>query len=197
MSLNSVRSAIVAKIETVPNVGVVHGFQRYTKSTRDLKEFYAYQGGVRGWYVSRTRTAETVDTCTSNKEAVTWSIVGYMSFNDEQQSEIAFDTLIEAIRAAFRTTETLGGVVDGIDYQGRAGLQLDAQEPVMFAGVLCHMAQGTLTTTGAVDITTTPEDVFAHMHADWDVAPFGGVQPPLPTESADMRSDQSIETEED
>jgi hypothetical protein len=72
-----------------------------------------------------------------------WRISGFMSLEDSSASEIVFDNLVEAVCDAFRSDETLGGLIAGtvMDSPNVAGIQVEDSGPVMFAGVLCHSAR--------------------------------------------------------
>lgn len=152
--LDDVRAALVARLQSVPDVGVVHAWQRYTNNLNDLALLYVSTvGGVRqlrGWYVSRTGTVETSAVPGAYAATHEWELRGFMALDDAAQSEIVFDRLVEAIRDAFRGDDALGGLVGSIVFGGegeteQAGVQAQL-EPVMFAGVLCHSARLTLRT---------------------------------------------------
>lgn len=154
MNVATIRTAIVATLSAVPDIGVVHAYERYASNLDQLKALYwsAPHNAVRGWYVRRPATSDTGLIHEGSVELIRWRIVGVMSLADAAQSELAFDGLIEAIRAAFRADETLGGVVDQCSVPqpgggtGEAGIQLDDCGPAMFAGVLCHVARLALPT---------------------------------------------------
>ena len=59
MSVSDVRAAIVATMNSVADIGVVHAFERYSANLADLKKLYwsPDHGAVRGWYVRRPQTA--------------------------------------------------------------------------------------------------------------------------------------------
>lgn len=149
MSLQAQREALVALIASVPEVGLVHARERYAASEADFRAMYLFTptGGaqqVRGWWVRRSATAEHAINNLRTVSVVTWTVRGYMSFNDAQASELVFDELVEAIRSAVRADATLGGACpigplkDGDDVTD--GVQVTDAGPVMFAGVLCHSA---------------------------------------------------------
>lgn len=150
-TIKQIRDAIKAKIETVPNRGTVHTYERYAKEQSKLIEFYrdATAGRILGWNIQRTGTHEVfVDTgrwvCDHD-----WKIRGYMSLDDADATGETFDTFIEAIRDAFRSDDSLGGLIFStvIDSKNnQAGVQVDEAGPVLFAGVLCHSARLALTT---------------------------------------------------
>lgn len=97
-----------------------------------------------------------------------------MSLDDETQSELAFDNLIEAARDAFREDETIGGAVETTTVDGQAGLQLDDSGPSMFAGVLCHHARLSLATIGSAEVGGEVIDDFVTGDVKWDQAPPDG-----------------------
>lgn len=150
MSLAGIRAAIVARMNTVANIGRVHAYQRYSSNSAAFAELYSVTiGGVkqiRGWWVSRIATRETSDAIGRYVITHTWRIHGYRSLDDAAASETEFDSLIEALRDAFRIDDNLGGVVSSTVVDEGSGLQIDEQAPVMFCGVLCHAARGRLFT---------------------------------------------------
>lgn len=155
--VETVRAAIVACLQSVPNVGRVHAYQRYAARMPDLAAQYV--GSVdgreqlRGWYVSRVSRLETAPVPGRRSVTCEWDIRGYMALADADESERVFDNLVEAICEAFRADETLGGTVAATVFAGEgnggpeaAGPQAVEIQPVMFAGVLCHGARLKLTT---------------------------------------------------
>jgi len=151
MSLDAIRTAIVATMNTVTNVGIVHDYERYAKLEAEFKALYVAQiagkGQVRGWYVRRLATREVSQVIGRYQVTHEWLVRGFMAIEDAAGSEKVFDTLIESVRDVFRTDETLGGVVSSTVTRDAAGLQLEESVPVLFAGVLCHSARLKLITT--------------------------------------------------
>lgn len=146
-----IRNAIVAKLNTVANIGRVHAYERYANQLADLSALYAWNPGggpaqLRGWFVRRIGIRETHPSESLFREDITWQIRGYMALSDAAESELSFDALIDAIRAAFRADDTLGGAVDTCWINEEVGIQLDDAGPVLFANVLCHSARLTLMT---------------------------------------------------
>lgn len=152
MSVADIRTAIVAKLEGIADIGVVQAYERYAADLAKLKTLYysATHNAVRGWFVRRIQTAESGNVLSNTVERIRWRLVGVMALDDAAGSELVFDGLIEAIRDAFAADETLGGAVDQCadpdDGSGESGIQLDDAGPAMFAGVLCHMCRLRLTT---------------------------------------------------
>ncbi len=148
VDVTTIRAAIAEKVQLVPTIGRVHEYERYATSKTDLKALYESNGQIRGWFVRRVGTTETMPDTRLGRTAVDnrWQLRGYMSLADAAVSEIEFDGLVEQIQRAFRTDETLGGVVHTTFFQDQAGLQVDDLGPVLFAGVLCHSARLSLRT---------------------------------------------------
>lgn len=150
MSIETERAALVSVLQGIPDIGVVHTYERYAADLATLRSLYALPpvGGVaplRGWFVQRRRTTEQRSAAKAYFDRTEWQIVGYMALKDEDQSEIFFDGLVEQIRAALRADLTLGGVVLRPEKDDTAGPTAEVG-PVLFAGVLCHKATISLTT---------------------------------------------------
>lgn len=151
MSVPAIRAAIVARMNTVADVGSVFDYQRYEPRVDALASMYRVTIGgqpqIRGWFVTRVSTEERSPAIGRWQTLHTWRIRGYMSLDDASASEKTFDGLIEALRDAFRADDTLGGAVASTVIEGGdAGLQLTEHAPVIFAGVLCHSAELRLVT---------------------------------------------------
>lgn len=149
----TIRAAIVATLTAIPDIGVVHSHERYAKAEKDFRELYLAGERILGWNVRRTATRERVtdrDDPDVRMEEHTWTLRGYMSLADAEASELAFDALIESVRAAFRADDTLGGTVYTCVTDEAAGIQVVDSGPVMLSGVLCHSARLTLTTVSYI-----------------------------------------------
>lgn len=148
MSFASIRAAIAATLNGVAGIGLVHERERYARRAEHLKTFYVTGGEIRGWFIRREATQESSRHQGRSVETITWQIRGFMSFVDEDDSEFAFDDLIEAIRDAFRVDESLGGTVDQIALptSSEFGIQVIDSGPAMFAGVLVHTCRLRLST---------------------------------------------------
>ncbi len=145
--LDSIRAAIVARMNTVVSIGQVHSYERFAKATSDFRQKYETSNRILGWNVRRK--AKRVMSQTLGRSVVfnEWEIKGFMSLDDADQTEILFDNLVESLGDVFLADETLGGVVASIvTPEGEAGLQLQESNPVMFLGVMCHSARLKLTT---------------------------------------------------
>ncbi|MBI2397735.1 MAG: hypothetical protein HYV17_08045 [Xanthomonadales bacterium] len=146
MSMTPIRTAIRNTMLTVADIGVVHVRERYATALADLKNLYysAPHAQIRGWYISRSKVAETGRIQNTSFEVTTWRINGFMSFKDDEVTELTLDDLVEEMRAAFRANDSLDGTVAQCSIPSPGGgsreanLQLVDAGPVMFAGVLCH-----------------------------------------------------------
>jgi len=145
------RAAIVARLEGVEGIGVVHGRQRYAAEQPAFRALYTVDAGgglrrINGWHLRRVRTAETSPTIGGAIAVHLWRIEGFLSFDDAAGSELEFDLLVERIRDAFRADPELGSAAVIPEDEGAYGVQVESSEPVMFAGHLCHGCRLSLAT---------------------------------------------------
>jgi hypothetical protein len=146
-NIREIRVAIETVMAMVPDIGNVYIYERYAKRSSDFKAFYEYQGQIRGWYIRRLRKSSFSSTLGLYDEVYHWTIRGFMSVSDNNESELVFDDLIEAIQILFRAHDTLNGTVRTcITAQDEAGIQVVKNGHVMLSGVLCHEAQLSLKT---------------------------------------------------
>lgn len=148
MTVAAIRDAIVAKLQLVPDIGVVHNHERFAKDATALKQLYysAPHATIRGWFVRHPTIAETDQHMYESVQVARWTIRGYLGFRDSDDasaSEIVAASLIEQIRDVFRADGTVGGTVAQCALPfggqvGESGIQVDQFEPVMFTDVLCH-----------------------------------------------------------
>lgn len=141
----AVRGAIVARLGSVAGIGVVHAYERYAKTDAAFKAFYlteipAGTKVLRGWFVSRLGQRRRALRVGRAERIDRWKLVGLLGLIDDHQSELTASDLADAVVAAFAADPTLGGLVNGQD-DGEdltLGPQIEAIEPVLFAGTLCH-----------------------------------------------------------
>lgn len=144
--LPTIRAAIVARLLSIPDIGVVHDYERFARGEKEFRELYLSGGRILGWHVRRVATAEKSPVLGRWYTTHDWEIRGFMGLDDAGASETVFDGLIEAIRAAFRADESLGVVGLATVDPAVAGIQVTESGPVMFGGVLCHGARLALRT---------------------------------------------------
>lgn len=157
MSSTVIRNAIATVLATVPDIGVIHGYERYTDKTRDFREFYQRDGKILGWSIRRIGFSEIVETDTVSTVRSRWQIKGYRSLDDDMATEIEFDELVDLVADVFRAKPTLDGAVAATGARGETPIQLEDSGPVRFAGVLCHEVRLSLLTEHYVS-TEVPED---------------------------------------
>lgn len=146
------RAALTALLQGVPDIGVVHAYERYASDVATLKQLYysAPHQQIRGWFVRRVRVRETGILQPEFLEVTEWQLRGFIGLDDAGQTELVADALIEAVRDRVRANPTLNGTVSQIGLLRTGtdrGLQLEDFGPVLFGGVLCHGIRFGLTTT--------------------------------------------------
>lgn len=145
-TLQQIREAVKAQMAGVPGIGLVHDRERYAREEVKFRElFVCIPDGedeqVRGWWLRRTATEERTVSTDTVLVVHTWQWRGYMTLNDEAESELRFDELIEAYRDVVRADPTLGDVCEANSVEdGEDGVQVIDAGPVKFCGVLCHSA---------------------------------------------------------
>lgn len=143
-SLQAHRAAIVAALASVPDIGMVHDRERYAKDNAAFAALFLYEpaGGhkhLRGWTLRRTATREQSPNIARTWNEHTWTLRGYLAFNDAEASELVLDDLAEQFRAVVRDDPTLGGVCQpGPLNDDTDGVQVTDAGAVMFAGALCN-----------------------------------------------------------
>lgn len=151
-TLAQISGAIQTKLAAIAGVGKVHDYERFAAREKDFQDLYkdATSGRILGWNFYREATREIDLNNGEVRRLHLWRIHGYMSLDDADTTGKTFQDLVESIATAFRTDRTLGNLVDDIkdmnQESGESGIQVDAVEPVMFAGVLCHRARLSLLT---------------------------------------------------
>ncbi len=166
MSSSIIRAAIGARLSTIPDIGLVHTYQRYAQRQRDFRTFYETAGTVRGWNVHRIGFRQRPYTAGVNVVLSRWRIEGFHALDDETETEILFDDMIDSINDAFLLDPTIGGTVNSIEADNQVGIQLDDAGPAMFSGVLCHRARLSLQTEHyqsfeVEEVGTVPNAIYA------------------------------------
>ena len=153
--LSDIRDAITARIETVPEIGSVHSFERYAAREVFLRGLYTReldgQTVLHGCTVRFVSSAERTGGDSWSHLVDRWRIVAVRALDDAARSERAHDEAIDRLRGAFRGDDTLGGVVAGITDGGLRGIQVDDSGPLMWSGVLCHHTRMSLATLSVVN----------------------------------------------
>lgn len=137
-----IRTAIASIVNSVDGAGLFHDREKYSKTTSKLKEFYVTDAVIAGGFVRRVgRRKESPDAGQTFVVFSTWELHYFRSFQEDEDSEVGFDALLDAMDAAFDADQTLGGTVDTIVTDEQSGLRLLTSQPAMFAGFLVHYAK--------------------------------------------------------
>lgn len=147
----SALEAVANTLAAVPGIGRVHAYERFATTIATLRQFYYSEphAQVRGWFVRRTRVYATNVVKPRWTEVESFQLRGFMAWDDNRQSDLEMNALIDSILLAFRNAPTLGGAVTkqgALSAGADQGVRLDDYGPVMLAGVLCHGARLSLTT---------------------------------------------------
>lgn len=142
MSEATIRAQIKTILSGVTGIGVVHDYERWSKDwTTFLTLFKHVAGGrINGWIITRSAVEELEETTSHEPSIHQYKIKGIYALKDSAASEKAFNTLIEAIRAAFRTNYQLNDTASHT-----TPLKVPVIENRVFGSVLCHYCEMTLT----------------------------------------------------
>jgi hypothetical protein len=138
MSLANIRTQLKSILETVPGIGKVHDFERWTNDWKSfLSNFKTEDNKINGWVITRTSATERLRAVSAvNTRTHKLVIKGYYGLKDSKESEKAFQDLIEAICNALRVNNDLN----------RSCLRSDPPQLVRvlhgkYAGILVHLCQ--------------------------------------------------------
>lgn len=111
MGLAEIRTEIKNLLETVPGIGKVHDYERWTT---DWKTFLSYfkdaDNRINGWTITRRRTSERIHAASAvNIATHVFEISGYYGLKDSQESEKTFQGLIELVCSVLRENNSLNG----------------------------------------------------------------------------------------
>lgn len=165
---SQIRGAILAKVEPIPSIGPVHAYERYTSQQSKLKELYTLDGKLIGWNLRRAGFKKTALGDAIYLMRSKWELTGYMSLEDDDQTDLKFDLLCDLVQLQLSNDPTFGGLGAWPEnYEINAKI-----EPVMFCSVLCHQAVITFDTEHEelANIDQTLED-FLTMHSQYDIKP--------------------------
>jgi hypothetical protein len=145
MSEANIRTQIYTILGNVANIGKVYDYERWAADwTTFINLFKTTIGAVdqiRGWEISR-RGGPAEDIAYGVIEVPHHFLIrGFMGVSDADATEKTFNTLIESVRTAFLTKDTLNGTCRTIRYEGKAGIQVDLIESRMFGSVFCHYTE--------------------------------------------------------
>ncbi len=146
MSFATVRDAFIKLLKNVDGIGVVHNRIRHLTFWNKFFEAVNKDGQLSTWEVSRRALAEEIasvggaegnEPCYTDTDTVL--LVGRMAVNDEGESEIQFQNIIDAVTVAVRKDNRLGGA-----YLQPAFMQTELIEHRTYGSVLVHYCEMTL-----------------------------------------------------
>jgi len=110
MGLANVRSEIKNLLESVPGIGKVHDYQRWTDDWESLLELFKDSSNkINGWTISFPRSTERKDTPGINIGTHDAEIIGYYGLEEDGESEKVFQGLIEEVCSVLRNNNSLKG----------------------------------------------------------------------------------------
>jgi len=136
MALYDIISAMKTKMEGIPDIGVVHDYERWSISWAEFLAFYQYGSVIRGWTLSRRRTTESLETSASNLRHHEIICKGIMSLDDSSASEKTFQNFIESLCETFRPEDWLT-----TNAYIAAPPEVSVVEVRMVGNVLCHYTE--------------------------------------------------------
>lgn len=139
MPLSAIRDQYKAILLTVPGIGVVHDYERWSIDWSKFIEQFRdpVSGKILGWTITREKSSEKFTPGPGSQRDHTFVLRGHLGLQDAVASEKVFQDLIEAVCDTFRPKTTLNGTVQQIE----APLQVDLVEPRKFGDVLCHYCE--------------------------------------------------------
>lgn len=152
MNYEAIRDAIKARLDDITDIGKIEPSERYAKSHRDLKVFYAVGDLIKGGFIRRTGFISKSPDDYTYIEKSSWEIHYMHSWVDPDSGD-AFELMLDLIAREFEQDVTLGGVVQTTKEGDQAAIQLLNSGPAMFAGILVHNATMSLKT---LDIYCAP-----------------------------------------
>lgn len=141
-SYTSLAAGIVDAIDGISNIGVVHGYPRYSSESwaAYLDLFKATISGVsviRGWQVGRESIERSVDGVFGREWRIHRMFVqGVMGVYDSGNSYGDFQSLIDTVMATIDSQATMGVAGVMVDAIGPCVVQEIGEE--WFGDVLCH-----------------------------------------------------------
>jgi hypothetical protein len=163
MALADIRTAIKARVETIPDVGIVSDWEPYILRDEDIRTYFKATtlDYFQGWTITREHTEEEPKTMKWNYAKHTIVIRGYSAVNAAAFTEKRFQDLIELIRGQLRLEQrNKFGVPNVVAVESP---QVRVVDPRLFVGILCHYCEIVVRVTEALEqyapAITTRENV--------------------------------------
>lgn len=139
MSESNIRTQIVTILSGVTGIGVVHNYERYSRSLAEFFAIMSKSGVVNGWMIHRVSTESRRDTLPHIDRYHTFKISGIYELDDVAASGTTFQALIEDIFTAFKSNHTLNG--SALDSEP---VNIDLVDTEEFGQRLFHTAELTI-----------------------------------------------------
>lgn len=145
-----IRDDIKAKLAAIEDIGIVHGYSRFTVDwSRYILHFKdAASGRIKGWEISRRGAPEHLAGAFFRHHQ--FVLRGFLGFQDSAATDEIFQVLIEDVCDAFRTASPPAGAMwlyQNGDSPEQSPVQVQVIEERMFGAVLCHYCEIILTVT--------------------------------------------------
>jgi hypothetical protein len=138
MSESAIRQKLFDILSSVPGVGRVYDYERWTADWTKFLELFkdSSSGRILGWEISRNAVESQFLSRVEEEATHRFVIKGYLGVKDADATEKLFNGLIEVIRAAFRGNVTLDGVAELA-----SPLTVPIIDVRTFGSVLCHYCE--------------------------------------------------------
>lgn len=99
---------LVARLQTIPDIGLVHPYERLIVEPDVAPGVFGSTQQVRAWTLTRLSILPERLPGITQREQERLILRGYLSVDDTQASELVFQDLLEAVAAALRPVHTVG-----------------------------------------------------------------------------------------
>lgn len=139
MSESLIRAQIKTELEKISGIGVVHAYERFSRSLAEFFLLMTKTGKINGWMIHRTSTDSTRDVYPLISRSHEFKISALYELDDVNASEVAFQALLDAIFEQFKSNNTLNGTALDSD-----PVSIDAVNTEEYGNRLFHTAELTL-----------------------------------------------------
>jgi len=146
MSRESISAALAAIIGQVSGIGQIHERERYSPDWGQVLEHFKSGDKYNACLISRKISPKQQRTLGEKERAHVFVIRLVYGLKDADDSESAFQALVDRVEAAVDADETLNGSCETTQpdwgpMAGAIGLQIDLIDFRQFGKVLCHYAE--------------------------------------------------------
>jgi hypothetical protein len=144
MSEQTIRQQIFTTLQTVPNIGKVYDYERWSVDWNKFISLFKdnASGRILGWEIGRSAGQGQFLNQIEEERTHHYSIRGYMGVQDADATEKLFNALIESISTTFRGSLDLNGAC--MQASALSAAVIDTRS---FGSVLCHYCELQLTAT--------------------------------------------------